>query len=129
MALGRTHALVTDQKGPYTNSWRRYSRWYAASIGMFIGYLPVFALIAGLFPAVLESWLVFPMFALYALTWVYVSNVARRWPCPRCGEHFFGTLWLPQRPMFLVRSCRSCELPKYAASDPDPPTMAFRTRA
>ena len=121
--------VITHSPGPYTESWRRYSRWYAVSIGMFVGYLPVFGLIAGLFPAVGDSWLVFLLFAVYGLTWMIVSYIARCWPCPRCGEPFFGTLWLPQLPMFLVRTCRACDLPKYAASDPDPPTMVFQTRA
>lgn len=117
---------VTEAAGPYSESWRRHRRWYLTSLGMFVGYLPVFATIGMAFPGLISNdWVIFPLFAIYAITWISVTNVARRWPCPRCGERFFGGLWLPQLPMLLVRSCRSCGLPKNAPADPDPPTMSF----
>ncbi len=96
---------------------------------MFLGYLPTFAILSGLFPELLNGPLIFVAFAAYALTWLYFANVSRRWLCPRCGEYFFGTPWLPQLPMMFVRRCRSCDLPKYAPSDPDPPTMTFYGRS
>jgi len=104
----------------YSASWRAYRRWYYTSLALFVGYLPLF----GTFAAILSSlraadWVIFVAFAIYASTWVAASNVARRWPCPRCGEYFFGTLWLPTLPMFLIRTCRYCDFPKYL--DPDSP--------
>ena len=105
----------------YTESWQRYRRWYFASIALFVGYLPTFALFGLLFPALFDQvMVVFALFLLYAGSWMITSTVARRWKCPRCGELFFGSMWSPQWPMTFVSSCRQCGLPKYADRDPDP---------
>jgi hypothetical protein len=86
---------------------------------MFVAFLPLFATISALFPRIVaQDGVIFSLFGIYALSWVAVTSVARRWPCPRCGEYFFGTLVVPQLPMLFVRSCRSCGLPKNAATDP-----------
>jgi hypothetical protein len=117
---------MSDAAGPYTDSWQSYRRWYLASLGMFVGYLPVGVTIGMLFPGIISNnRVIFPLFGIYAISWIALTNVARRWPCPRCGEDFFGSLWLPQLPMLFVRSCRYCGLPKNAPADPDPPTMSF----
>jgi len=80
-----------SDEGPYCESWRRYRRWYALSLGLAIAYLPVFAILANLLPAMQRGGaaIVIP-FLLYGGTWVAASNVARDWECPRCGETFFG---------------------------------------
>jgi hypothetical protein len=116
---------TTDVDRPYRDAWRHFWRWYIASLCMFVGFLPVFASIGLAFPSVIANGgLIFALFAIYGITWVAVTNVARRWPCPRCGEYFFGSMWLPQLPMLFVRTCRSCGLPRNAPSDPDAPTMS-----
>ena len=104
----------------YSESWSAYRRWYYTSLALFVAYLPVFGTYSAILsPPKSEAWKVFVPFFVYGLTWVATTNVARRWPCPRCGEYFFGTLWLPSLPMFLVRTCRYCDFPKYF--DPDRP--------
>ena len=109
-----------EADGPYTSSWQHYNRWYFASLGLFIGYLPTFVIASALFPDALNrSAVVFPLFLIYAGAWVTSSNIARRWKCPRCGEPFFGSMWLPQWPMAFVQKCRYCGLPKSADRDPD----------
>jgi hypothetical protein len=107
-------------QGPYAESWQRYRRWYFGSLTLFIGYLPTFALLSLLVPALLDQTpVLLVLFFLYGGSWMFASSVARRWRCPRCGELFFGSMWLPQWPMAFVSTCRDCGLPKYADRDPD----------
>ena len=110
----RTASGVTAPTHDYAASWRRYRLWYAASLVLFVAYLPVFALAARRFPALHRDGVVLTAFLIYACTWAAVSNVAQRWPCPRCGEYFFGKPMGTRWPMLFVRSCRSCGLRKYA---------------
>jgi hypothetical protein len=105
----------------YRASWRHYRWWYAASLVLFVAFLPVFALAANRFPEALRhDGIVITAFLIYAGTWARASNVALRWKCPRCGKYFFGDLMASRLPMLFVRSCRNCGLPKYANADYDP---------
>ena len=119
-ALGRNIPSFMTAQGPYSESWQGYRRWYFGSLALFIGYLPTFALLVHLFPALIDHATVgVVLFFVYAGSWMVASTVARRWKCPRCGELFFGSTWVPQWPMAFVSTCRDCELPKYADRDPD----------
>ena len=105
----------------YRASWRSYRRWYIASLGLFILFLPAFAIAAQRFPSLMHrDSVVIPAFFGYAALWMAVTTVARRWKCPRCGHCFFlRDAMQAQWPMAFVRSCRACGLPKYASGDPD----------
>jgi hypothetical protein len=105
----------------YQASWRSYRRWYIASLGLFILFLPAFAIAAQRFPSLMrrDSMIISAFFG-YAALWMAVTAVARRWKCPRCGHCFFLLdVMQAQWPMVFVRCCRACGLPKYASEDPD----------
>lgn len=120
---GIAHELPLTETQPvsYAASWRNYRRWYAASLLIFIAFLPTFAFAARHFPSLLRGdGVVITAFFGYAALWIGVTTVARRWKCPRCGECFFlRDVSKPQWPMVFIRSCRACHLPKYATGDPD----------
>jgi hypothetical protein len=112
----------------YKRSWRGYLFCYITSWVLFAGLLPTFAIVAKRFPGfVTPGTFVLPAFVLYAILWQQVVKAARLWRCPRCGNYFFGTLddldLMTQRrsrmPMLFIRKCRSCNLPKFAMSNPD----------
>jgi hypothetical protein len=116
-----TVPLLEQPVVSYRASWRRYRCWYAASLGLFIAFLPAFALTAQRYPSLMHSGsvIIFAFFA-YAALWMAVTAVARRWKCPRCGHCFFlRDVMQTQWPMVFIRSCRNCNLPKYANEDPD----------
>ena len=100
---------------PFDESWRRYRLWYRTSLALQIGFLPSMAALGALVPAAYRAPLMVGLFLAYTGTWMTCTSVARRWRCPQCGELFFfeGFSWV-QSPMFLVPSCGSCGLPKYA---------------
>ena len=112
---------MPESTSDYAGTWRRYRIWYGASLLLFVAYLPIFALAGHFFPAAMHNaGVVIPAFFAYAITWMVVSVVAKRWKCPRCGHPFFLTGFMQtQPPMLFIRSCKSCGLPKYATSDPD----------
>lgn len=75
----------------YGASWRSYRRWYIASLGLFILFLPTFAMAAQRYPSLMQrDVVIIPAFFLgYAALWMAVTTVARRWKWPRCGRYFF----------------------------------------
>lgn len=110
---------VTQSTSGYEAAWSRYRRWHLASFALLLAYVPSVALVVALSPGFLDHNVdVVAAFVVYAGSWLATYRVARGLRCPRCGELFFGSLWLPELPLSLVNKCRNCGLPEYAHDGP-----------
>lgn len=94
-------------------SWTSYRLWYVASIALFLAYAPYMLLVVRAAPAFVRERGILLPFLAYAAVWILAQTVVRRWPCPRCGKHFFGTPVFNVVPLFLIGACRNCGLRKY----------------
>lgn len=92
----------------YAEAWRGYRRLRRINLlsppAMFIA----FAVMEWNFP---RSPLVLPLIFLFMLPWMITGTLLQRWPCPRCGQQFFGT-WANLLPNIFIRRCNNCGLPK-----------------
>jgi hypothetical protein len=95
----------------YEQNWKEYKRLRNTFVVVFLGSVPVFALVGfvsvKLFhtdaPASVVAVLFFALFAFNLIR-------LQLWRCPRCGDWFSGTWWYNKS--FLARRCVHCGLAK-----------------
>src|SRR5215813_7654831 len=103
----------TSREGAYEYAWDNWRLIQIAYWGLSITFLPIMAVSAKLFGAVIGQIIT----AVWAISWLVVGGLKYNWRCPRCGKRFHSNWWLSNMP---VRKCLHCKLPKYAKTDSDP---------
>lgn len=105
--------MSTLDNHSYSRAWTRYLRSRTLSVVMLLGFFPWMMIIGN---AMYRRWgfnAVMAVFIPWGLGWALATGKAKSFACPRCGDEFFGPSNRPQWAMFLIRTCRSCGLPKY----------------
>ena len=100
----------------YAEDWKEYRRLRNQLFYVFVGYVPIVAIIAMISEKLFNT--LVPGFVA-AFIWMglflFTSIRVNLWRCPRCGEWFSATWWYNLS--FLARRCVHCGLRKYQQSE------------
>ena len=103
----------------YESQWHAYRErrnWLGVLIVVeFLAFFPFMALmkyaLSLVFPTGNTAFLA--SFLMFAAVYLFTGSRIRTFPCPRCGENFFGGVFFATPRTVLGRKCANCGLRKY----------------
>jgi hypothetical protein len=112
------HGNVKDSGAHrYQSQWQAY-RERRTRLGVlvcveFLTFFPFLILVATIERQLFSTnKMVFPAALLWGALYLFTGPQLRRFPCPRCGENFFGGFFATPRTV-LGRTCANCGLRRY----------------
>jgi len=107
-----------DGKHRYRSQWQAYRNRRnliaVILVAEFLSFFPFWILVATIERHFFSpNKLFFPAAFLFGAVYLFTGSRLRRWPCPRCGKNFLGTM-LATSETVLGRTCAHCGLPRYA---------------
>jgi hypothetical protein len=104
----------TCYQSEWENFKRRRTRIYLFMVLEFLAFIPFVGLVGIVERRLLGTDHLFkPAVLLWGALYLLTGSRLRTFPCPRCGQKFFGGFFATSG-NFLGNKCASCGLPKWA---------------